>query len=272
MKKTCITTVGLLCPGLVALTLAASTAQAVDFKPFNSVTIIEKHERNRECEKKLRDHRDPDDGDDNSDAIRNQCDLVFTCSGIALNRWLVLTAAHCADHATSLRVTFDFLYDRSRKTFIDVEPTPQIYVGYHPQQSLFQHDIAILKLAQPAPARLNYPRFLPIDFEIPHGSMLERIGSGGRFRPDGAEENRNTWQDAAVEYNADGVLLLKDALSVEGDSGGPIYYRDPKNNQVYLVGLHSTQIIQNGSTYAAGVKIADYASWLENWPYYVRLR
>jgi secreted trypsin-like serine protease len=181
---------------------------------------------------------------------------IFTCTGVALNPKIALTAAHCAAGATSIRVSSDFLYNPNSNSFVPVQLNRvRIHPKYSPSASFYANDIAILPLSNPLPANLNY---IPLLQDIRHpaqGEWLERIGYGGR---NGA--NRKTWTTESFLGTEPGTLLTRDALSVEGDSGGPLYYRNGAS--LYLLGIHSTMKRDGSQVSAAAVDLRAQRSWI----------
>ena len=159
---------------------------------------------------------------------------VFTCSGVALSPRVVLTAAHCVEHADSVRVSFDLTYDPVQGGFINVVPgSYALHPLYNPALSLYAHDLAVLTLSVSAPSSIRIQRLPPSSFRLRSGDQLERVGFGSR-----EGTNRRTWMNAILRSFGAGNLLTQDELAVQGDSGGPVYYRD--GNTIYLVATHST--------------------------------
>jgi V8-like Glu-specific endopeptidase len=183
---------------------------------------------------------------------------TFTCSGVALNPKTVLTAAHCAAGAASIRVSPDFLYDANSPNFVPVQmDRVRIHPKYVPSKSLYSNDLAVLALAVPLPQSLNYVP-IPYDHSVPvQGDWLERIGYGGR---NGA--NRKTWTSETFIEDEPGTLMTRDSMSVVGDSGGPLYYRN--GSVFYLIGIHSTVIRDGNSVTAAAVDLRELRLWVES--------
>lgn len=180
-------------------------------------------------------------------------DSVFTSSAVALDSNMLLTAAHCVDCAEEVRLFIGDDYDNPIE--IINASSWVIHPEYNPNKSFFENDLAIIYLNE------SLPRFTNVEaidetIEVDALTTLERIGFGGRNG-----HNYRTWTNPlfeSVTFNKKN-MVLKDNLSVIGDSGGPIF----KNDQgvLKLIGIHST-LEGDDKTYI--VNLAPYKDWIEN--------
>lgn len=173
---------------------------------------------------------------------RNQ--KVFTSSAVLIKRNVLLTSAHSVEDIDKgyVHLSHKYGHDNMRVAFKKVI----IHSGYDKKKSNYENDIAIIILEH------NLPKnFTPANLD--HYSKVEnisvdRIGFGGRNG-----KNCRTWTNPFALETLENTIVLKDTLSVIGDSGGPIF---TKNG---LVGIHST--LEGGcKTYA--VYVPFFQGWI----------
>jgi V8-like Glu-specific endopeptidase len=172
---------------------------------------------------------------------------IFTSSAVLIRRNVLLTAAHSVQDIEKGYVHLSHKYgqDNMRIGFKKVI----IHSGYDKSKSNFKDDIALIILDSNLPKSFK-PTSLDLSSDI-QNIEVDRIGFGGR---NGL--NTRTWTNPLAKETVDNTIVLKDELSVIGDSGGPIY---SKNG---LVGIHST-LEGNDKTYA--VYVPAYKNWIDSY-------
>ena len=176
---------------------------------------------------------------------------AFTSTAVAIGKRFLLTAAHSVDQFDSGRLILEAHYKNATES-IEVERCI-IHPAYNPGQSLFDNDLAIVILKDDLPDSVHIET-IPNDLALEKGDILDRVGFGQR---NGA--NLRTWSNPKFveeSFNKK-TLILKDNLSVVGDSGGPIFKNI--NGELKLVGIHSTL---EGSNKTYVVNVNSYADWI----------
>ena len=178
------------------------------------------------------------------EVTRNQ--KLFTSSAVLIRRNVLLTAAHSVEDIEKGYVHLSHKYgsDNMRIGFKKVI----IHSGYDKSKSNFNNDIALIILDSNLPKSFK-PANLDLSSEI-KDIVVDRIGFGGR---NGL--NTRTWTNPLVKETLDNTIVLKDDLSVIGDSGGPIYSKRG------LIAIHST-LEGTNKTYA--VYVPAYKEWIES--------
>jgi V8-like Glu-specific endopeptidase len=172
---------------------------------------------------------------------------LFTSSAVLIRRNVLLTAAHSVENIEKGYVHLSHKYgqDNMRIGFKKVI----IHSGYDKSVSNFENDIALIILDSNLPKSFK-PASLDLLCEIDN-LEVDRIGFGGR---NGI--NTRTWTNPLAQEKIENTIILKDELSVIGDSGGPIY---SKNG---LVGIHSTL---EGDNKAYAVYVPAYKDWIDSY-------
>lgn len=203
---------------LAASTLLATNAQAIDWKEFSSSALIEV----------------------------NRSGNFFTSSAVVIRRNVILTAAHSVENIDEGYIHLAHHYNQSNQKIKFKKVI--IHSEYNKDKSNYKNDIALVILENNLPESIKPAKFLEhnefSDFNV------DRIGFGGRNG-----KNLRTWTNPKIVDQKEDTLILKDELSVIGDSGGPIY----KDNK--LVGIHST-LEGNDKTYA--VYVPNYLGWINS--------
>jgi hypothetical protein len=130
-----------------------------------------------------------------------------------------------------------------------------IHPQYDSARSLYANDLAVLPLSGMLPAGISYPPLLPAWITLSPGAHLESVGYGGR-----QGDNRRTWMDVVFERGDGGTIFTQNGLSVSGDSGGPLFFRN--GGWLYLAGIHSTAITEGADVSAAAVGLRAQSEWL----------
>lgn len=177
---------------------------------------------------------------------------VFTSTAVAIGKRLLATAAHCVDCAEDVVVIIGDDY-QAPETVVGAAHWV-VHPSYNPKKSFYEDDIALIYLDEDLP---HFTSIESLNFsgKLSDKSFLERIGFGGR-----GNENVRTWTNPSFEsitFNNKN-FVLRDTLSVIGDSGGPVYKEE--NGVLKLVGIHSTKEGDN-KTYV--VNIHHYKNWIE---------
>ena len=192
------------------------------------------------------------------------------CSGVALARDLVLTAAHCVTPGADYKlVEYDARHQPILRDVADIARHPQFEL-----KALLAHrvtaDVALLKLAQPAdlaPARL-----MPSQEPVAVGDRFLVAGYGVAVRGDG----RTGGQVRAATLSATGqpgslqIRLLDPAAAgaggfgaCTGDSGAPVFVLSEPLSVIGLVSWSTGPGLTGGCGGLTGVTpLARYHGWI----------
>ena len=209
-----------------------------------------------------------------SDAVARRVALIVGsrgnfCSGVALARDVVLTAAHCVTPGADYKlVEYDARHQPILRDVADIARHPQFEL-----KALLAHrataDVALLKLAQPAdlaPARL-----MPSPEPVAVGDRFLVAGYGVAVRGDG----RTGGQVRAATLSATGqpgslqIRLLDPAAAgaggfgaCTGDSGAPVFVLSEPLSVIGLVSWSTGPGLTSGCGGLTGVTpLARYHEW-----------
>lgn len=181
---------------------------------------------------------------------------VYTCSGVAVNKNTVLTAAHCLEgEVLKVRVSNASSYDPQSTFWSGV--SYEIHPDYNRSESNFKADIAKIKLDKELPASTTIFPIIKKNQNI-NGKIL-RLGFGAR-----SEKNIRT----LITPELRGIcphqetLELNDMYSYSGDSGGPVYVQS--GGQVYLIAIHSTLSYGPEGKYSFNPLLASHREWINH--------
>ncbi len=179
---------------------------------------------------------------------------VFTCTGVAINRNTILTAAHCLEgEILKVRISNDSMYDK-KGNFFEVESF-ELNPDYNSKKSNYRSDIAKIKLKGELPeGTMIYPI---IKKDRPLEGKILRLGYGAR----GANNVRTLVQpEFKTVRTQEKTLELNDMFSYSGDSGGPIFLQD--HGQMYLIAIHSTLSFGPEGKHSYNPLLSTHREWI----------
>ncbi len=193
------------------------------------------------------------------------------CTGIVLSRRAILTAAHCADGRTDLRIHW-----REGGEPVLIEPAA---ITLHPefnakavaarQRSI---DLALVRLAAPLPARFSAASL--VDGPLPRAGTAIILAGYGVSR-EGEAKTTGTYRSAAlatVEPYGPGRILIwasdpagggkrPAAGACQGDSGGPIL--DSEGGIVAVTSWSTGPTGKQCGLLSQGVLVAPQRGWID---------
>lgn len=179
---------------------------------------------------------------------------IFTCTGVAVNKNTILTAAHClAGEILKVRVSTEAVYDKNGK-FFEVESF-DLHPEYNVQESNYRSDLAKIKLKSELPADTKFYPIIKKDSKLT--GTLMRLGFGAR----GAKNVRTLVNPEFKNIREiEKVLELNDMYSYSGDSGGPVFLQN--QGQMYLVAIHSTLSFGPDGKYSFNPLLSSHREWI----------
>ena len=179
---------------------------------------------------------------------------VYTCTGVAINKTTILTAAHCLEgEILSVRVSTDAAYDKNGK-FLKVESF-NLHPDYDRKQSNYRSDLAKIKLAEELPASTKIYPIIKKDTEL-NGNLM-RLGFGAR---NGLNVRTLVSPEIKNIRKIEKVLELSDTYSYSGDSGGPIFLQN--HGQMFLVAIHSTLSFGPDGKFSFNPMLSTHREWI----------
>ena len=178
---------------------------------------------------------------------------VFTCTGVAISKDVIVTAAHCLDGIVkSVRVFTQATYD-PKQTSLPIKDFT-IHPNYNPKKSRYRSDLAKIVMKEALPPFIH---LIPIfEGKIVTG-QLYRFGFGGRDKKNVRTVITPTFR--RVNYEEE-VLELNDQFSKSGDSGGPIFMQN--GNDVSILAVHSTYSHGPQGNFSLNPLLAAYLPWI----------
>ena len=179
---------------------------------------------------------------------------VFTCTGVAINKNTILTAAHCLEgEILKVRISNESMYDKDG-FFFEIESF-ELNPDYNSKRSNYRSDIAKIKLKGELPKGTMFYPIIKKDAEL-NGKIL-RLGFGAR----GANNVRTLVQPEFKTIRAqEKTLELNDMYSYSGDSGGPIFLQ--YHGQMYLIAIHSTLSFVPEGKHSYNPLLSNHREWI----------
>ena len=179
---------------------------------------------------------------------------VFTCTGVAINKNTILTAAHCLEgEILKVRISNESAYNVNGQ-FFEMESF-ELHPEYDSHESNFRSDIAKIKLKNDLPTDTRFYPIIKKDSDL-MGKIM-RLGFGARdtqnIRTMVTPELRNV-------RSHEKILELNDMYSYSGDSGGPIFLQS--NGQVYLIAIHSTLSFGPEGKHSFNPLLSSHREWI----------
>jgi V8-like Glu-specific endopeptidase len=178
---------------------------------------------------------------------------VFTCTGVAVSKNTIITAAHCLEGSIkSVRVFTQAVYDPSQ-TCLRIKDY-KLHPNYNSGVSRYRSDLAKIHMKE------NLPPFIQIH-EINKGTKIfgniYRFGFGQRNN----QNVRTVVTPTLRRLNTnEEVLELDDEFSRSGDSGGPIFLQNGKT--ISLVAIHSTFSHGPEGNFSLNPLLEAYIPWI----------
>lgn len=178
---------------------------------------------------------------------------VFTCTGVAVTRSIVLTAAHCLDGSIKkIRVFEEDFYDPQRRG-IEIQ-SYELHPLYSPTVSLYEFDLGKIKLKERLSEHIH---IYPIHTDQSINGNIFRLGFGKR----NGQNLRAMIIPALKRVDTDkSVLELLDDYSKSGDSGGPIYLENSGIN--HILAIHSTLSFGPEGNYSFNPLLKPHLKWI----------
>ncbi len=179
---------------------------------------------------------------------------IFTCTGVAVNKNTVLTAAHCLEgEILKVRISTEAVYDKKGK-FFEVDSF-DLHPEYNSQESNYRSDLAKIKLKSELPVDTKFYPIIKKDSKLT--GTLMRLGFGAR-----GTKNVRTLVNPEFKNirEIEKVLELNDMYSYSGDSGGPVFLQN--QGQMYLVAIHSTLSFGPEGKYSFNPLLSSHREWI----------
>jgi V8-like Glu-specific endopeptidase len=179
---------------------------------------------------------------------------VFTCTGVAINKNTLLTAAHCLEgEILKVRISTEAAYNKNGE-FLEIESF-ELHPEYDSQRSNYRSDIAKIKLRGELPGGTMFYPIIKKDSMLT-GKIL-RLGFGSR----GTNNVRTLVSPMFKNVRShEKVLELNDMYSYSGDSGGPIFIQN--YGQLYLIAIHSTLSFGPEGKHSFNPLLSSHREWI----------
>lgn len=178
---------------------------------------------------------------------------VFTCTGVAVSKDLIVTAAHCLEgNVVNVRVFLQDHYD-AKLPSLPIKGY-KLHPQYNPSTSRFKADLAKIDLKNPLPDDIEIH---PIYRGTRISGKILRFGFGGRNNQNIRTVTNPNLRNVNLK---DEVIELNDEFSKSGDSGGPIFMDNGKN--ISILAIHSTFSFGPEGNYSLNPILGNYIDWV----------
>ena len=179
---------------------------------------------------------------------------VFTCTGVAINKNTILTAAHCLEgEILKVRISNEASYN-ANGSFWEIKSF-ELHPEYNSDASNYRSDIAKIKLKGELPKDTKFFPIIKKDSKL-IGKIM-RLGFGAR----GSENIRTMVTPELKSVRSSGKILeLNDMYSYSGDSGGPVFIQN--QGQMYLVAIHSTLSFGPEGKHSFNPLLSSHREWI----------
>lgn len=178
---------------------------------------------------------------------------VFTCTGVAISKEVIVTAAHCLDGIVKgVKVFTQASYD-PKQTSLPIKDFT-IHPLYNPKKSRYRSDLAKIVMKEQLPPFIN---LFPIYEGKTVSGQLYRFGFGARNKKNLRTVITPTFRRFNQEEE---VLELNDEFSRSGDSGGPIFMQNGKD--ISILAVHSTYSHGPQGNFSLNPLLAAYLPWI----------
>lgn len=183
---------------------------------------------------------------------------IFTCTGVAVTKSIVLTAAHCLDGDVNIvQVIKSYRYQDTNKQYFEVEKYT-LHEKYDKLTSNYLFDIAKIKLKNPLPSDIQI-------FPISRSKIIDenvsyfRAGYGGRNNQNTKTILTPTLRNLDVRNH---FIELNEDDSQSGDSGGPVFIVSPNKGKLKVYAIHSTLSYGDKGNYSFNVLLGRLRYWI----------
>jgi len=178
---------------------------------------------------------------------------VYFCSGVAVSKKIVLTAAHCLEGDVEDVKVFTQMSYNADQWYLPISKY-KLHPKYNSEKSSYRHDVAKIILKNNVPDWVNLHAIY--EGQMVYGDLY-RFGYGARH----SRNIRTVMTPEFIRMNIrEQILELNDKFSKSGDSGGPIFMKN--GNQVYLLAVHSTFSHGPEGEFSYNPRLAPYLPWI----------
>lgn len=180
---------------------------------------------------------------------------VFTCTGVAVSKTIILTAAHCLEGKVSnVRIFTNSFYD-PKESSLEIQEF-KLHPTYDPKKSRSHSDIAKITLKKSLP---DFVKVQTIYEGRKFSGSFMRLGFGERDHKNVRTLTNPTLRKIDIKEE---ILEMNDEYSRSGDSGGPIFMEN--SDGTFLLALHSTFSYGPEGNFSLNPLLAAYVPWIFN--------